>query len=144
MIDYGIVSLLVLQLAACIGTVVAWQGMRKEADSLRSAHLEGKTHYTGLDQRVRVSEGAVNTFDTRLSSMESDIGKATRAAQHAQEETQGFKGELKSLRASIAANKRWSREEEAGGMTDPPPPDSLYVPEPPPLAKNGTFGVKAV
>jgi len=136
MVDYGMVSLLLIQLAACAGTIVAWLRMRKEADGIVRASAEKAGAMGEMDAVVHACRTSVTTFETRLSSLESDIGKAVRAAEHARDGLDGQKGEIRSLKASIAAKARWAREDDDAAATDTPPLDTVLS-EP---QKSGTFG----
>lgn len=146
MVDYGIVSLLIIQVSACIGSVVAWLRIRKEADAIIRAGSDNRAEIEALDSSVNIARGSVSAFESRLSAMESDIGKAVRAAENARDNDAVHKAEIRSLKAAMAARKRWDRDEEDGATIDPVEPSPASVLHPdyvPPAGKNGTFGVKA-
>jgi len=146
MVDYGIVSLLILQLGACAGTVVAWLSIRREADRIREATGINARIMSDLQNDVARFGESVRTFENRLSSMEGDIGKACRAAEDARHQTADYKGEIRSIKATIAANRRWNREEEDGSATEPPLPETpLQPPQPAPqVQKESTFGKRVL
>lgn len=143
MIDFGIVALLVLQIAALIGTVVAWFGIRKEADSIVRGYSETNRDLSAMESDLGGIRLAVSGYEARLSGLESDIGKAVRAAENSRDMDAVNKAEFRSLKAAITAMKRWNRDEADGATVDPPTPEPAYQPDPLPTGKNGTFGVKA-
>jgi len=142
MIDFGIVALLIIQLAACVGALVAWIGMRHEADRINARQSYNDQAITGLADKFDVVKAAVNGFDERLSALEAMTGRACRAAEDAKEQAANHKGEIRSIKATIAANRRWNREEEDGAATDTPLPETPLQPaqEARNPQKNDTFG----
>lgn len=145
--DYGIISLLILQLAACMGCLVAWVMMRRELDTCKTMQENASAAESSAEARVQ-------QVNARIATCEEITRRAHEAAEDARKKTvsivetvEANSEGIKSLRAKMAAAARWSNREEE---TDPPveaPPSGLpwpqgpaLTPEPPP----STFGRKAV
>lgn len=151
--DYGIISLLVIQLAACAGTLFAWMSMRHEADRLTSGTAKLDTQVQAIAGRVVETSAGIDRCSQRMEKVEDVAGHAEEVALHAQkvskealEASEAWTDEAKSIRASIMALRRWARNEEGGESPLPAADPAEENLPPPPLqpGKRSTFGVKAV
>jgi len=148
MIDYGIVALLVIQLAACAGGILAWSSMRREADRITSTHARMETQIEQMGRRVvDVVElkGRVTACEeftrTSTAQAETHANRAAKEASGAAIRADELGVEVKSVRASINAMKRWNRED---ATPDPePPPEPPQPPQHQPQ-RESTFGRSAV
>jgi hypothetical protein len=147
--DYGIISLLIIQLAACAGCIVAWLRIRGEVDRIKSgivskeelaAHVN--LSHAGLAKRMDEIE-----IDGKDAASTLDIAeKAHKTAREIGITVEEHGDAIRSIRASLAAFKRHRGAEPVETETTPPfPPveqEEMFAPIPPLTApvKNSTFG----
>lgn len=147
--DYGIISLLLLQMAAVIGCAAAYIRIRAQTDGIKTARdnsaAEGVTIGLRIDGLARSLANQFNDL-AKISGIVDDLYKKAGRKEATNElidaEIETMQGAIRSIRASMAATARHSKREEP---EDPPgvvatlSEDLLQLPKP-----KTRFGARAV
>ncbi len=157
MVDYGIISLLVIQIALACICFFSWNSTKAEAIRMREAFLNVKDKVDACSRVVTGGAEKIAAITPRLDALEDaaeDMGKATRAALSAQKAAEGVVEEFETLErkinAKLAAQARWKKP-----PAEEHPPEGLTEEETAPeipveqiglfqTGKNSTFGKAAV
>lgn len=128
MIDFGIVSVLLIQLAMCLGCLFAFTRIQHAMEGLNAYHqaIENlKLSHKAVEVKVAEAMDYAKNIDGEkftalkksLAAMEDDRAKLVRLINTMEDtlEKQGTK--LISLTAKLAAQKRWEKEEQAEGKS---------------------------
>jgi hypothetical protein len=154
-IDFGLISLLLIQLFIAIACLFAWNSIRVESANIRAAFLELKARFTLTDQISELSRAAVSNFETRVNKCEDGAAEIRRALQIAEEaRTTALAASSdvvdveRSMKAKLSALSRWNRpkpDDEDEGDPSPVPIQENLLPEPSQTETRRTsFGRSAV
>jgi len=148
-IDYGIISLILIQLGAVIGSIAAYIRMRTQTDAIKTMRDSSNNKCTDIELRVEKIAAMFTEREAKTASLIANIetlkeeqNSLEKTARNLVDLTEANRQSLRSLKAAMSAFSRHSRkpatetEEEAEEELEAEQIDAF----PPPIDKSGRRG----
>ena len=153
MVDFGIISLVVIQIILAIVCLWSWHSNKIEYQTLKTAFSDQKDQLAANARIVVSGHEKVSQFENRVSKIETmreDVADALRISVETKKIAIDSVEEIaeieKSMKAKFSAYSRWNKKEIAAEAeieeANAEPVDMLQIPGPPlaETAKPSTFG----
>jgi hypothetical protein len=116
-IDYGIVSLLVIQIAAVAACVVAYLRINSQIERVRDSRGDNRQDLINLDLKIETMEKKTGELSARYAEAGKILDELTAGVNSHNLAIGAIETDLRSVKASASASKRWGNRE----VTPPAP-----------------------